>query len=66
MTAIKHRTTPNPRPARKRREDDDELSWQMLHDDLEQENDNLKFENRMLKRLVVQLSLGKLEAEQNH
>jgi hypothetical protein len=64
MTAIKKRT-PNPRPVRKRREDDDEISWHMLHDDLEEENDNLKQENRMLKRLVVQLSLGKLEAEQN-
>jgi|HubBroStandDraft_5_1064220.scaffolds.fasta_scaffold879885_2 hypothetical protein len=58
MTAMKRATQKSAR----KQEVDDERRWELI--DIEQEYLTLKTENKRLKKLVVQLSLGKLKAEE--
>ena len=62
MSTINKRTIQKPKPGRTQEEED---QFRVHVSDMEYENYELKGENRKLRRLVVELSLEKLEAEQN-
>ena len=63
MTTTKQRTIQKSLPGRKRRVvEENDLTWELSY--LQDENEELKNDNRLLRKLVVELSLGKLKAEQ--
>jgi hypothetical protein len=67
MTTTKKRTIQKPNPGRNRLDEEYNLAWKKsdLEDleDLEYRNSELKDDNRLLRKLVAELSLGKLKAE---
>ena len=63
MAEIKKPKLQKHKPARLRLRVEDER-YDLV--DLKEINVNLEAENRMLKRLVIELSLGKLEAEEDN
>jgi hypothetical protein len=65
MPAIKKQTTQKPKPGRNRLDEEYNLAWKKSDlEDLEYRNSELKDDNRLLRKLVAELSLGKLKAEQ--
>jgi hypothetical protein len=62
MNAIKkHETTQRPKPVRRFRVEDYDPTLDMS--DLQDDNEELKADNPLLRKLVAQLSLEKLKAE---
>jgi hypothetical protein len=68
MTAIKNVTSQQPKPRRKRQVveeydlvEEPDLKWEISY--MRDRNEELKADNRLLRKLVAQLSLEKLKAE---